>query len=145
MLKEVGWAYRGGDLPLRAPGIRAHYYDLFHVQVRSDPPQRAGLRVQVVDWHVEEALDLAGVQVHCDYMVASRRLQHVRHQLCRDGRARSIFFVLACVGEVGDHGGDASRGGGFACGEDDEELHEPVIDVARGRGLENEYLGGGRC
>lgn len=81
------------------------------------------------------------MQIHCNHMIASRRLQHVRHQLCRDGRARSILFVLPCVGEIGDDGSDASGGGGFASGEDDEEFHKPVVDVARGGGLQDEYWG----
>ena len=127
--------------PFRAPSIRADHHNLFHIQIRPDPPQRAWLRVQIVNRYVEEPLDLTSMQVHRYYMMASRRLQHVRHQLRRDGRARFIFLVLPCVREVGDHGGNTSGGGGFASGEDDEELHEPVVDVARGGGLENEYWG----
>ena len=75
-------------------------------------------------------------------MIASRRLQHVRHQLCRDGGARFVLLVLACVREVGDDGSDASCGGSLAGRENDEEFHEPVIDIARGGGLEDEYYRG---
>lgn len=130
---------QGADLPLRPPRIRTHNHTPLHLQVLPDPPQRAGLRIQVIDGHVEEALDLAGVQVHGDDVVAARRLQHVGHELGGDGRARLVLFVLARVGEVGDHGGDAPRGGGAAGVDDDEELHEAVVDVAGGGGLEDEY------
>merc|ERR1712241_420851 len=37
-----------------------------------DPLEDGGLRVQVVDGDVEEALDLARVQVHRDYVVCPR-------------------------------------------------------------------------
>lgn len=79
------------------------------------------------------------MQVHGDDVVAARRLQHVGHEFRRDGRARLVLFVLARVGEVGDHGGDAPRGGGAAGVDDDEEFHEAVVDVAGGGGLEDEY------
>lgn len=79
------------------------------------------------------------MQVHGDDVVAARRLQHVGHEFRRNGRARLVLFVLARVGEVGDHGGDAPRGGGAAGVDDDEEFHEAVVDVAGGGGLEDEY------
>lgn len=72
-------------------------------------------------------------------MVTASRLQHIRHQLCGDGGSGPVFFVLARVGEVGDYGGDAPRGGGLAGVDYDEELHEAVVDVARGGGLEDKY------
>ena len=72
-------------------------------------------------------------------MVASRRLQHIRHKLRGDGRARAVFLVLPRVGEVGDYGGDAPCGGGLAGGEYDEEFHEAVVNVARGGGLEDKH------
>lgn len=83
------------------------------------------------------------MQVHGDDVVAARRLQHVGHEFGGDGRARLVLFVLARVGEVGDHGGDAPRGGGAAGVDDDEEFHEAVVDVTGGGGLEDEYWGGG--
>ena len=82
------------------------------------------------------------MQIHGDDMIASRRLQHIGHELCGDGSPGSILFVLARVGEVGDYGGDAAGGGGFAGVDYDEEFHEAVVDVARGGGLEDEYWDG---
>ena len=72
-------------------------------------------------------------------MITSRRLQHIGHQLGRNGSAGFVFFVLAGVGEIGNDGGDTARGGGLAGGNHDEEFHDPVVDVARGGGLEDEY------
>jgi len=131
------------SLPLRPPGIRTHNHTPLHLQILPDPPQRAGLRIQIINRHVEEPLDLAGVQVHGDDMVAAGRLQHVGHEFGGDGRAGFVLFVLARVREVGDHGGDAPRGGGAAGVDDDQEFHEPVVDVAGGGALEDEYWEGG--
>ena len=123
---------------LRTPSIRTHDNTLCQVDILADPAQRAGLRVQIVDGHVEEALDLARVQIHGDDVVAAGRLQHVGGEFGSDGRARLVLFVLARVGEVGDDGRDAPRRGGFAGVDHDHELHEAVVDVARGGALEDE-------
>ena len=131
-------AIRHGRRPLGTAGIRAHDDAVAHGQVVADPAQRAGLGVEVVDGDVEEALDLRGVQVHRDHVVAARRLDHVGHELRGDGGAGFVLLVLTCVGEVGDDGGDAACRGGLAGVDHDEEFHEAVIDVARGGGLENE-------
>ena len=123
---------------LSTAGIRTHDDAVLDVEVLADPAQGAWLGVQVVDGDVEEALDLRGVQVHGDDVVAAGRLQHVRDELGRDGRARLVLLVLARVREVGDDGGDAARRGRLAGVDHDEELHEAVVDFARGRGLEDE-------
>ena len=46
-----------------------------------NPLEDGGLRVQVVDGDVEEALDLARVQVHRDYVVCPRHLVN-SYQFC---------------------------------------------------------------
>ena len=124
--------------PLGAARIGADNDTLRQVDILPDPAQGAGLGVQVVDGDVEEALDLAGVQVHCDDVVAAGRLQHVGGELGRDGRARLVLLVLARVGEVGDDGGDAACRCRFAGVDHDHELHQAVVDVAWSRGLEDE-------
>ena len=83
------------------------------------------------------------MQIHGDHMVTACRLQHIGHQFCRNRCAGPVFFVLAGVGKIGDDGGDAARGGGFAGGDHDEEFHDSVVDVTRGGGLEDEDWSGG--
>lgn len=61
-------------LPLRSTCIRTHNHTVSNLQILSNPPQRAGLGIQIVDGHVEEALDLRGMQVHGDDVVAAGRL-----------------------------------------------------------------------
>ena len=128
----------GRNLPLRPAGIRADDDGVLDADVVADPAQHARLGVQIVDGHVEEALDLAGVQVHGDDVVAAGRLQHVGDQLGRDGRARLVLLVLARVGEVGDDGRDAPRRGRLARRDDDQQLHDVVVDLAGRRGLQDE-------
>jgi hypothetical protein len=58
-------------------------------------PNHARLRPQVVNWHLEESLDLRCVQVHGDNVVASCDLQHVGDELGGDGRTRLVFAILS--------------------------------------------------
>ena len=93
--------------------------------------------VQVVDGKIEEALDLAGVQIHGDNVVATGNSQHIGDELGGDGRAALVFFVHPRVGVARDDGGNAAGGSTLACGYEDKQLHQVVVDVATGR-LENE-------
>ena len=77
------------------------------------------------------------MEIHRDDMVAPRGLQHIGHEFGCDGRARLVFFVLAGIWKVRDHGCDAACGGGLAGVDHDEEFHESVVDVARRCGLED--------
>src|SRR5690606_33247436 len=67
--------------------------------------------VDVVHGHVEEALDLIGVQVDGEDAVDAHHIEHVGHDLGADRHARRArTAVLAGVAKVGDHGCDASGG-----------------------------------
>lgn len=77
------------------------------------------------------------MEIHRDNVIAASNDEHVRDELGCDGRSRLVFLVYARVGEAGHDGGDAARGGGLARGDEDEELHEVVVDVAAS-GLEDE-------
>ena len=81
------------------------------------------------------------MEVHRDDMVAASRLQHIGHELGGDRSPTLIFLVLARVGEVGQDGGDAPSGGGAAGVDEDEELHDVVVDVAGLGGLDDEDCG----
>lgn len=80
------------------------------------------------------------MQVHRDDMVAPRCLQHIRDKLRRYRSSGFVLLVLACVGEVRNNGRDASRTGGFARVDHDEKLHQAIVDVPGGRGLEDENV-----
>lgn len=124
--------------PLRTTRIRRHYDTVPPIRdVALDVRDEQRLRIQVVDRNVEEALDLARMQVHRDDMVRARGGEHVRDELRGDRRARGVLLVHTRVGEGGDDGGDAARGGGLARGDEDEKLHQVVVDIPAA-GLEDE-------
>lgn len=100
--------------PLGSTGVGRDNNTIVNLEVVADPAQGAGLGVEVVDRDVEEALNLTGVQVHGDDMVATGGLKHVSHQTRGDGCARLVLLVLAGVGKVGKDGGNAAGRGRLA-------------------------------
>ncbi len=82
--------------------------------------------VEVVDRHVEEALDLRRVQVHRQHAVDARRGEQVGHELGRDGHARLVLALLPGVAEVRHHRRDARRAGPPGRVDEQEQL-DPVL------------------
>ncbi len=80
------------------------------------------------------------MQVHRDDMIAPGRLQHIGNELRRDGRPGLVLLVLPRVWEIRDHSCDAASACCFARVDHDEELHQAIVDLARGRGLEYKYF-----
>jgi hypothetical protein len=128
-------------LPLCAASIRTDNHTVLYVQVLADPSQCAGLRVKVIHGHVEETLDLTGVKVHSDHMVAASSLEHVGHQFGGDGCTRLVLFVLACIREVRQNGSDATCRRSLACVDHNQKLHESIVDVAWWGRLQDENCG----
>lgn len=129
---------QGQWIPLRASCIRTHNHRLGNFQILPNPSQRTRLSIQVIDWHIEESLNLAGMQVHCNYVVATGGLKHIRHKFCRYGSSRFVLLVLASIGEIRDYSSDTARGSCLAGIDDDQEFHESVVDIAWGGGLQYE-------
>lgn len=123
---------------LGTTGVRRDNDTVLDLEVVADPAEGAGLGVQVVDGDVEEALDLRGVEVHGDDVVAAGSLEHVSHQSGGDGGTRLVFLVLTSVREVGEDGGDAAGRGRLAGVDHDEQFHDSVVDVAGGSRLQDE-------
>lgn len=111
------------DIPLSPPSIWTNNHTPLHIQILPNPPQRARLRIKIIDRHIEKPLYLARVQIHRNDMITPCRLQHIGHEFRRDGGAGLVLLVLARVGEIGDHGRDAPGRGGLAGINHDEELH----------------------
>ena len=63
---------------------------------------RIGAREEVIDGHVEKALNLGGVQVHRQHAVGARRRDQVGDELGRDRHTARIFAVLPRIAEVRD-------------------------------------------
>src|SRR5439155_1233995 len=108
-----------------------------------DPPaevlEQHGGGVDVVDRHVEEALDLAGVQVDRQHARGTGGRDQVGHQLGADRHARRDLPVLAGVAVVGYHCRDAPRRRPFEGVEHQEQLHQVVV-AGRAGGLDHEHI-----
>ena len=63
-------------------------------------------RVEVIDRHVEKALNLGGVQVHRQHAVGPGPRDEIGHELGRDRHAAFVLAVLPGVAEVRNDGGD---------------------------------------
>lgn len=148
---------------LGATGIGGDDDAVALVEVLSDPAQNRRLGIEVIDGDVEETLDLRGMQVHGDDVIlhqrrsarrpggashfppegstyAARDLEHIGNQLGADGCPGLVLLVLPGVGEIRDDGSDAAGRCGAAGVDHDEQLHEPVVDVAGGGGLQDEDI-----
>ena len=95
----------------------------------------------MVNRDIEEALDLTLVQVEGDDAVDAGALEQVGDEAGGDGLARAGLAVLAGIAVVGDNGGDGAGGCALGSVGGDEQLHEHVVDVAAGHGLNQEDVG----
>ncbi|KAI3488192.1 hypothetical protein L1887_47731 [Cichorium endivia] len=132
-LETVG--ERGGALG--TSGVGRHDDRLVDIHHLADVLQRRRFGIEVVDGHIEEALDLRRMKVHGDHVVAPGVFEHVGDEFGGDGCARLVLLVLSGVEEVRDDGGDALGRGGLAGVDHDEQLHERGVGRgggARGRG-----------
>lgn len=98
-----------------------------------------GLRPEVVHWDIKKPLNLTGMEIDCNDMVTPCNNQHVRNQLCRDGRTRFFFLVHTSVGETRNNSSDPACWCRFACGDQNKKFHEIVVDVAAA-GLNDENV-----
>lgn len=125
-------------LPLGTTSIGTDNDAVADIKVLPDPLQNAGLGVQVVDGDIEEALDLASVQVHGNNVVTTSSLQHVGHELSGDRSTALILLVLASIREVGNDSGNAAGRSGLAGIDHDQEFHEAIVDIVGAGRLQDE-------
>ena len=88
---------------------------------------------QIVGRDVEEALDLAGVQIDGQHAVGAGAGDEIGDELGRDRRARPRLPVLAGVAEIGDDRRDAPRRGAPQRVDHDQQLHQIVVRRIGGR------------
>lgn len=70
-------------------------------------------------------------------MIAARDCQHVRNQFGRYGGAAFVLLVLPLIRETRNDCCDAARRGDLTSGDEDEKLHEVVVDI-ESTGLDDE-------
>ena len=97
------------------------------------------MRREMVGRHVEEALDGLGVQVEQQQAVGAGQRDEVGNQLGRDRLPRLRLAFLARVSVVRNHRGHPPGGGPAQRVEDDEQLHQVLVD-GRARGLDHEHV-----
>lgn len=89
--------------------------------------------VEVIDGAIEEALNLSGMEVHCQHAVGTGFGDEIRDQLRRDRDSAHVLAILPCVAEVGHDGGDASGTCSLASIDQDQQLHQVFVDGRAGR------------
>jgi len=94
---------------------------------------------EVVGGDVEEALDRVGVEVQQKEAVGSGQRDDVRDQLGTDRLSRLGLPLLSRVGVVGDHRGHPAGRCAAKGVQDDEQLHQVLVDRMAG-GLEHEAV-----
>src|SRR5690606_12497828 len=108
--------------------IRRHDHDVGNLLVfRLDVARHHGDGEKVVGGNVEEALNLAGVQVHGQNPVGTRLCDEICHQLGRNGRATGSPAVLSGVAEIGDDGSNAPRRRPSERIDHDQQFHQVVV------------------
>ena len=96
-------------------------------------------RIKVIHGNVEEALDLACVQIHGEHAVDTGGDQEIGHQLCRNRHSRTVFAILACIAKERQHGGDAVGAGTPHGIHHDEQFHQVLVG-GRAGGLNDVHI-----
>ena len=114
-----------------AAGVRGDHDDVAGEGAELLQEHRTG--IQVIDGAVEEALDLAGMQVHGDDALGTGHGEEIGNERGADRSAGAGLAVLAGVAEVGDDGGDAAGAGALEGVQQEAELHQGLVGGSAGR------------
>lgn len=86
--------------PFRPSGVGTNDHSIFPVgNALLDVTQHQRLAPEIVHGDVEEALNLTGVEIHCDDVITTRDDEHICNELCSDGSAALVLFVVASIWE----------------------------------------------
>ena len=92
----------------------------------------------MIDRNIEEALNLIGMQVHCNEAVDTGHAQKVGDQFGGDRYAGFVFTVLSCPSEIGGYGDNRIGRSAFGSVDHKEKLHQ-IVGVGISR-LDQKYL-----
>ena len=122
---------QGADHPAH---IRRHDHQLVRLGIVGlHVVGQQGRRQQVVGGDVEEALNLARVQVHGQDPVGAGAGDQVGDQLGGDRRAAAGLPILTGIAEIGHHRCDPPGRGAFQRIDADQQLHQIVVGGVAGR------------
>ena len=93
----------------------------------------------MVDGHVEEALDLIGMQVHRDEARHPSHAEHVSDELSTDRYTRLVLTILTGPAKVGDDGSDVVCRGALSSVDHQQQLHQ-IVGGGVGRLHEEDIL-----
>ena len=96
-------------------------------------------RVEMIDGHVEETLDLSRVQIHRKHSMSTCLNDQVGNQLRGDGDSSGILAILPCVAEIGDNRRDP-RGTGAATGVDQDQQFDKILIHRRTGWLDEKHI-----
>ena len=95
---------------------------------------------EVIDLNVEKALDLGGMQVEGEDAIGTGAFNEIGDEAGGDRNTGLVFAILAGIAEVGENGSDTVCGGALEGIDDEEQLHQIMVDWGAG-GLNDEDVG----
>lgn len=95
--------------------------------------------VQVIHQDVEEALELAGMEIHGDHAGSPGGGDEVGHQLGGDGFTSGAFAILTGIAVVRDDGGDGVGASALESVNHHQEFDDVVVDGVAG-GLDDKSI-----
>src|SRR5690606_25718278 len=122
-----------GSRTNHAADVRRDHHDVLDVVVLLDVAGQDRHRVEIVGRNVEEALDLAGMQVEGEHPVGAGFGDQVGDEFGGDRCARACLAVLSGIAEIGKNRGDAFGGRAPERIDHDQQFHQVVIGRERGR------------
>ena len=127
-----------GPGPRHAPNVRRHHHHISQI-LGGEVVHQHGRAVDVIAGDIEIALNLGGVQVHCQHAVHARRHQQVGRELGGDRFTTGSLAIRSGVAVVRHHRGDLPCGGPSAGIHHDQQLHQVIVHRCAG-GLDQEHV-----
>ena len=131
-LGEAAGAHHAAD-------VGRYHHHVFEFEFLFDVADHHRRRIEIVGRDIEEALDLAGMQVERHDAVGAGAGDQVGDELGRDWRAGARFAVLPGVTEIRHHRGDAACRRTAQRVDDDQQFHQVVVGRV-GRRLQDENV-----
>ncbi len=131
-LGEASGAHHAAD-------VGRHHHQIPVGVTRLDVRGHHRRRPQIVGRNVEEALNLAGMEIHRQHPVGAGDGDQIGDQLGRDRRARTRLPVLPGIAEIRDDRRDPLGRSAFQRVDANQQLHQIIVGRKAGR-LDHEHV-----